>query len=166
MRPAGPADAAALQAIGRLTFTETFGSLYPPADLDHFLETAHGLARIRADLTDPAKKAWLVEAGGQAIGYALAGPCKLPHPGVTADCGEVERLYLARGWQGGGLGSRLLAAALAWLEGEGLRPIWIGVWSENLGAQRLYARHGFEVVGSYEFEVGETRDHELIMLRR
>ena len=54
------------------------------------------------------------------------------------------------------LGRRLFQAALDWLERDGPRTLWIGVWSENLGAQRFYARHGFEKVGEYEFIVGSS----------
>jgi GNAT superfamily N-acetyltransferase len=165
IRRAGPGDAEALAAIGRATFAETFGRLYPPADLAAFLADSHGVARAQADLADPAKAVWLVEAGGEVVGYALAGPCHLPHPEVTPACGELERIYLAKSHQGGGAGGRLLAEALAWLEKDGPRRLWIGVWSENFGAQRLYARHGFTQVGTYEFVVGQTRDHEFILRR-
>ena len=165
IRRAGPADAEALVAIGRATFAETFAHLYPPEDLAVFLADAHSLARARADLADPAKAVWLVESAGEVVGYALAGPCHLPHPEVTADCGELERIYMARAHQGGGGGSQLLTEALAWLEKDGPRQLWIGVWSENVGAQRLYARRGFEKAGTYEFVVGQTRDHEFILRR-
>jgi ribosomal protein S18 acetylase RimI-like enzyme len=165
IRRAAPADAEALVAIGRATFAETFGHLYPPEDLAAFLAEAHGLARASADLADPQKAVWLVEADGEAVGYAVAGPCKLPHPDVTPTCGELERIYLLASHQGGGAGGRLLAETLAWLEKDGPRRLWIGVWSENHGAQRLYARHGFEQVGTYEFAVGQTRDHEFILRR-
>ena len=165
IRRAGPADAEALVAIGRVTFTETFGHLYPPEDLAAFLAEAHSVQRARADLADPAKAVWLVEAGGAVVGYAVAGPCHLPHPEVTSACGELERIYLAASHQGGGTGARLLAEALAWLEKDGPRRLWIGVWSENHGAQRLYARHGFTQVGTYAFVVGKTRDHEFILRR-
>jgi ribosomal protein S18 acetylase RimI-like enzyme len=165
IRPARPRDAEALARIGAVTFAETFAHLYPPEDLAAFLAEAHSVERARADIADPAKAAWLVEDGGEVIGYALAGPCKLPHPEATPDCGELDRIYLRAGRQGGGIGARLFAEAMAWLEKDGPRRIWIGVWSENLGAQRFYARQGFEVVGTYEFVVGETRDHEFIMRR-
>jgi ribosomal protein S18 acetylase RimI-like enzyme len=163
IRRAGSADAAALAAIGARTFGETFGHLYPPADLQRFLAESYDLERTRADLADPAKAAWLVEAGGEAVGYALAGPCALPHPEVTPACGELKRIYLLEAWQGGGLGARLFAETLAWLQSQGPRSIWIGVWSENHGAQRFYARHGFEKVGEYGFRVGETVDREYIL---
>src|SRR5579871_6957383 len=80
IRRAKPADAEALVAIGRATFTETFGHLYPPQDLAAFLAEAHGLARACADLADPGKAVWLAEADGSVVGYAVAGPCHLPHP--------------------------------------------------------------------------------------
>ena len=165
IRRAGPADAPALVAIGQATFAETFGHLYPPEDLAAFLGEAHSVARARADLADPAKAVWLVEAGGEVAGYAVAGPCHLPHPEVTSACGELERIYIAAAHQGAGAGARLLAETLAWLEKDGPRRLWIGVWSENHGAQRLYARHGFELVGTYRFAVGRSFDHELIMRR-
>ncbi len=166
IRRAGPADAQVLAAIGRETFTETFAHLYPPEDLAAFLAEAHSVARAKADLADPAKAVWLVEAaGGEVIGYALACPAKLPHQAVRPEDGELDRIYIRSGRQGGGLGSRLLETALAWLEKDGPRTLWIGVWSENLGAQGLYARHGFKTVGAYKFAVGKTLDHEFIMRR-
>ena len=64
------------------------------------------------------------------------------------------------------LASRLLETALDWLERDGPRTLWIGVWSENFGAQRFYARHGFDQVGEYEFLVGKQRDREFIYRRK
>ena len=166
IRRAGPADAEVLSVLGARTFTDTFGHLYPPEDLSAFLADAYGLDRTRADLADPAKATWLVEADGQAIGYALAGPCSLPHEDVTPGCGELKLLYFLKSWQVGGLGARLFAETLAWLQAGGPRHVWIGVWSENYGAQRFYARHGFENVGGYGFAVGRTVDSEFIFRRR
>jgi GNAT superfamily N-acetyltransferase len=165
IRRAGSADAQTLSAIGAETFVETFGHLYPPDDLAAFLKEAYDLGRTRADLADPKKASWLVEVDGQAIGYALAGPCGLPHAEVTPRCGELKRIYMRKGWQGGGLGLRLFAETMAWLAADGARDIWLGVWSENHGAQRFYARQGFEKVGEYGFAVGSIVDHEYILRR-
>ena len=54
---------------------------------------------------------------------------------------------------------------MAWLQEDGPRDVWIGVWSENYGAQRFYERHGFEKVGEYGFAVGKTVDREFILRR-
>lgn len=165
IRRASIADARALAELGAQTFTETFAHLYPPEDLTRFLAEAYGLPRTLADLRDPAKAAWLIEQDGVTLGYALAGPCALPHPDVTPGCGELKRLYLLRSAQGGGLGGRLFTTAIDWLQRDGPRSIWIGVWSENHGARRFYGRQGFEKVGEYGFEVGNTVDLEFILRR-
>jgi len=165
LRRATPQDAGTVAALGAATFVETFGHLYPPADLAAFLAQAHGSARTEADLADPAKAIWLAEMAGEAIGYALVGPCDLPHSEVAPCDGELKRLYLLQRAQNGGVGRRLFEAAIAWLQKEGPRTVWIGVWSENHGAQRFYQRHHFERVGEYGFRVGDTVDHEFILRR-
>ncbi len=164
VRPALANDARVLTDLGRVTFAETFGHLYPAEDLESFLITEHTPEQYAAWSGDARWGLWIAERGGSAIGYALAGPCGLPHPEVTPDCGELKRIYVVAEAQGAGAGSLLLRQSLDWLDKPG-RRLWIGVWSENHGAQRLYARHGFEQVGTYEFKVGRVRDHEFILRR-
>lgn len=158
-------DADTVSSLGARTFTETFAHLYPVEDLETFLAYAYGLERTRRDLADPDKATWLLELDDEAIGYATAGPCGLPHADVKPGDGELYRIYVLKAFQGGGRGSLLLNTALDWLEKDGPRPLWIGVWSENFGAQKLYDRLGFEKVGEYHFPVGETQDLEFILRR-
>ena len=198
IRRATPADAEALSALSRTCFTQTFGHLYDPADLEAFLDEAYAPDILRSELNDPERATWLLfdepvdeagatretlpsddlpgtpEPGDEApassisqapIGYVTACPAHLPHPDVAPGDGEVQRLYILQGYQGGGRGTLLLNTALEWLERGGPRTIWIGVWSENYGAQRFYTRHGFEIVGDYSFMVGDHADHELITRR-
>jgi ribosomal protein S18 acetylase RimI-like enzyme len=165
IRRALATDAPTLADLGARTFSATFGHLYPPEDLAAFLEASHAVARIDAELADPAWAHWLAEADGEAVGYAVAGPCGLPHAEVTATCGELKRIYLLPSAQGGEAGAALMTAALGWLEAEGRRPVWLGVWSQNARALAFYERRGFERVGTYRFKVGKTLDHELILRR-
>ena len=197
IRRATSADAEALSTLARTCFTQTFGHLYAPADLEAFLDEAYSPDVLRAELEDPNRATWLLfedatdegfsqpdpspadhprtpEPGDEApassapqvpIGYVTACPAHLPHPDVAPGDGEIQRLYILQGHQGGRRGTLLLKTALEWLERDGPRTLWIGVWSENYGAQRFYARHGFEIVGDYSFMVGDHADHELITRR-
>lgn len=165
IRRAVAEDAQALSRIGAETFSETFAHLYPPEDLAQFLADAYDLDKTRRDLADPRKALWIVEQDGEVVGHALAGPCDLPHPEVTETCGELKRIYVLRKLQGSGTGTRLMHEVLDWLEKDGPRRLWIGVWSQNHGAQKLYERHGFSKVGEYEFPVGRVRDREFILRR-
>ena len=166
IRRAGPADAATLSAIGADTFTLTFGHLYPPEDLAAFLAESHSTASYAKLLDDPRYGLWLLEDDVRAVGFAVAGPCGLPHPDVDPADGELKRLYLLPDVQDRGWGGKLVADSVAWLEHEGRQRIWISVWSENFGAQRFYARHGFGKVAEYEFPVGRVRDIEFMYRRK
>ena len=197
IRRAAPADAEALSALSRTCFTQTFGHLYDPADLETFLDEAYAPGVLRAELEDPNRATWLLfedvanegfsqpgsspadhpsaplpgdeaptsSAPHAPIGYVTACPAPLPHPDVAPGDGEIQRLYILQGHQGAGRGTLLLETALEWLERDGPQTLWIGVWSENYGAQRFYARHGFEIVGEYSFMVGNHADRELITRR-
>ena len=169
LRPAGPDDAETLSALGWETFLDTFvhgfAIPYPPADLDAFFAASYAPACFAALLADDARRAWIAERGGAAVGFATAGPCTLPHPDVRPGDGELHRLYVRRAEQGGGLAGRLMDEAMRWLERDGAGPVWLGVWSGNLRAQRFYARYGFERVGEYDYPVGRTLDHEFILRR-
>jgi GNAT superfamily N-acetyltransferase len=60
------------------------------------------------------------------------------HEGV----GWIEQLYLAPAAVGQGLGSRLLALALAELPG----PVRLWTFQANTGARRFYERQGFSAI--------------------
>lgn len=165
IRRAVPADAVMLSGLAARTFIETFGHLYPAEDLEHFLHDAYAPEKQAVILAHPDYAVWLLEDDGVAVGHAAAGPCGLPHAEVAPGDGELKRLYLLASHQGGGWGGRLFAEAERWLLRHGPRTLWIGVWSENFGAQRFYARHGFEQVGTYGFPVGRVRDLEFILRR-
>jgi ribosomal protein S18 acetylase RimI-like enzyme len=169
IRTAEVSDAPVLADLARETFIETFGPLYPPSDLNAFLEQSYALDVIARQIADPNQR-WLIaendgESGVQALGYAQAGPCSLPHPDVRAAHGELKRIYLRSQAKGTGLGRDLMRQILDWIEQSFDGPVWIGVWSENHRAQALYRKFGFEKAGEYEFHVGETRDQEFILMR-
>lgn len=159
-------DAAALAELGALTFTETFGHLYPPEDLAEFLRQSHSVARWQSLLTDPDVAVWLAAAGDTApVGFIVAGSCKLPVENLEPLAGEIRQLYVWSKFHNRKLGTRLLDTALDWLAAEKRVPLYVGVWSENYGAQRLYGRYGFKKIGEYFFPVGRTRDREFILKR-
>ena len=169
IRPARPEDAAALGALGRQTFVDTFvegfGIPYPADDLNAFLDASFDPAPMRAKLAEPGCAWWVAERDGALLAFANVGPNGLPHPDARPSHMERRRLYVARAAQGLGLGSKLLTLSLDWMQAHTDGPLWIGVWSGNLKAQKLYAAHGFEKAGEYDYPVGAWRDREFILRR-
>jgi len=165
IRRASKEDAAEIAQLAAATFTETFGHLYPPEDLASYVTSAYTRQACFDTLSDPRMAYWMAGAEGEpAVGFALAGYCKLPVEGLEPTSGELRQLYVRTAHQNRRLGTLLFDAALAWLEAH-YSPLYIGVWSKNLGAQRFYGRYGFVKVGEYGFAVGKTIDREFILRR-
>lgn len=169
IRPARVEDAEVLASLAKSTFIETFvegfAIPYPKDDLEAFFAASLGVDKTRARLLDPSEAWWVAEDGSAIVGFACAGPNTLPHPDARPTHAELRRLYVARAAQGRGVGTALLDEALAWMAAHTDGPLWIGVWSGNLKAQRLYAAHGFEKVGEYQYPVGRWLDDEHILRR-
>lgn len=169
IRPARLDDAAALAEIGRETFIDTFvtgfGIPYPEGDLTAFLNASFNADTIRKKLQEPGAAWWVAERDGELLAFANTGPNTLPHPDARPSHAELRRLYIGRDAQGLGLGTKLLKLALDWMEAHTDGPLWIGVWSGNLKAQKLYAAYGFEKAGEYDYPVGAWNDHEFILRR-
>jgi ribosomal protein S18 acetylase RimI-like enzyme len=158
-----------LQKLMRATFTETFGPLYPPADLAAYLDQAYAAEPLAVQLSD-VRNFWqlVLDDDGDPAGYLQCLPAHLPHPDLRPDAhGEIERIYVLKSQQGRGFGRSLMDRALTHFgERYGDAPQWIGVWSGNLRAQALYRAYGFEKAGEYIFPVGETEDLEFIFRRQ
>lgn len=169
IRPACPEDAAALGALGRQTFIDTFvtgfGIPYPPHDLAAFLDASFSPEPTATKLAEPGAAWWVAEGESGLLAFANAGPNTLPHPDARPDHAELRRLYVSRDAQGLGLGTRLLSLSLDWMEANTEGPLWIGVWSGNLKAQKLYTAHGFHKAGEYQYPVGAWLDDEFILRR-
>ena len=160
---ATPNDGELLCRLGRETFIETFGHLYSAEDLTSFL-TENFQPQIQAEEAgDPNYHLAISYLGGEAVGYAKSGPNKLPITNPAQPAYELHRIYLRRKAKGCGLGKMLLNDALAFFAKQGAGGIYLGVWAENIRAQKFYAGFGFRVIGEYDFMVGAQADHELIM---
>ena len=165
VRRATDKDAAELAHLGEVTFTETWAHLYPPADSAAYVASAFTEKACLAKLADSRMAYWLVNAEGEpAVGFAFAGYCKLPVANLEPTAGELRQLYVRAAYQKQRLGTLLFNAAVEWLEAH-YSPLYVGVWSENYGAQRFYGRYGFVKVGEYGFPVGQTVDREFILKR-
>lgn len=164
MRRADSDDAATLAHLGATTFTETFGHLYPPEDLHAYLAGSHSVNAWTRALADSQRAVWLATlADATPVGFIAVGACKLPVENLEPTAGEVHQLYVLARHHNLRVGTQLMAVGLEWLQSQGRTPLYVGVWSENFGAQRFYGRYGFDKVGEYGFPVGKTVDREFIL---
>ncbi|MBM4195710.1 MAG: GNAT family N-acetyltransferase [Gammaproteobacteria bacterium] len=167
VRRATAEDAVALADVGSATFVENFGHLYTLDDLQAFLVGSHSPAARARQLAEPGVAVWLAELPGEpAIGYVTIGSCKLPVDNLEAQAAEIRQLYVRKRWHNQQLGARFMQIGLDWLAEQGRTPLYVGVWSENYGAQRFYERYGFTKIGEYGFPVGKKIDREFILKQK
>ncbi|HEV7208328.1 MAG TPA: ribosomal protein S18-alanine N-acetyltransferase [Mycobacteriales bacterium] len=93
---------------------------------------------------------------------ALAGYAGLAVGGPEA---YVQTLAVAPGQQRRGLGARLLQGMIAEATHRGARQVGLEVRADNAGAQRLYARHDFQVAGRRRGYYQPSGQDALVMLR-
>ncbi|MEO7493549.1 MAG: GNAT family N-acetyltransferase [Massilia sp.] len=163
-----PGDEHALALVGQATFLETFaGILSGKAIVSHCLQ-AHAAGIYRDWLADSAVRIWLAAvAPDQApVGYLVLAPAQLPLDDLAEGELEIKRIYCLRRFQGGGLGKRMLNAALEHARAQGAPRVLLGVYANNAEAIAFYRHHGFEIVGARTFNVGGTTYHDHIMGRR
>ncbi|NWG52959.1 MAG: GNAT family N-acetyltransferase [Hydrogenophilaceae bacterium] len=161
-RDATCADAPALTRHWRDTFMATFGHLYPPADIEAYF-AKHDEAQTVREIEDASSRCRLALDAGRIIAAAKMGAYKLPVDPVGARVRELHRLYVVEEAKGAGVAAALMDWTIAAALGEGADALYLGVWRFNHRAQRFYRRYGFEIVGEYEFVVGDTRDPEFVM---
>ncbi len=165
LRPATPADAAALAELGRASFVAAFGHLYAPEDLAAFLAEYRTEAKYREHLADPPTLVEVADEDGRLAAYCLIvrghrfdeQPEPRPERPVF-----VSQLYCAPGMTGRGLGAALLEWAIAEARTWDADALQLSVFSENFGAQRFYQRFGFGKVADIDFWVGNHRDDEFL----
>ena len=103
-------DAEALVELGAQTFTDTFGHLYQPDDLEIFLQN-HSMANWEKELTDPAFEVRIAERDGRLVGYVKLGPPHLPFE-PRGEAAELRQLYVVEEMKGQGIANNVIRWAI------------------------------------------------------
>jgi ribosomal protein S18 acetylase RimI-like enzyme len=109
---------------------------------------AHTDAQVRdwiRDVVIPGRETWAAVAGDLVVGM------------MVLDGAELDQLYIAPGWTGRGIGSRMVELA------KELRPGGLALFTfqVNQGARRFYERHGFLLIDESEGSRNEERQPDV-----
>lgn len=160
-RDARPEDAPAIARLGAVTFVETFGELYDPADLALFLQS-HAVADWQRQLADPDYAVRVGEADGKLGAYAKVGPPSLPFT-PRGHSTELRQFYIRKPWHGSGAAAELMTWVLDEARRRDAKHLYLSVFTDNHRARRFYARYGFVEEGPYTFMVGNHADEDIVM---
>jgi len=153
-----------LRELSIRTFTDAFAEANTQKDMEMYVAEAFSEEQLKAEIQDAQATFYLLKSGeDDTLGY-----CKLKYgpPSAVKTNGnalEICRLYVSQDYQRQGLGQWMLEQIRKKALKEKLDFVWLGVWSQNPGAIRLYERLGFQKIGSYTFILGEDPQTDLIM---
>jgi diamine N-acetyltransferase len=154
IRRAAPADAGLVSVLGGVTFYEAYFEQDSPPGLAEYILESFEVNKIRAEIENPRATFFIVYLDGHAVGYAKMRTDSQVDCVPEADAIEIQRIYLVERTFGKGIGAVLLNHCLDFAREQGFSTVWLGVWEENVRAQRFYAKFGFERVGTITFPYG------------
>ena len=160
-RTATAVDAEALAELGAHTFTDTFGHLYEPTDLEIFLQN-HSPENWDKELNDPAFEVRVAENDGKLVGYVKLGPPHLPFE-PRGEAAELRQLYVVEEVKGQGVAQALMEWVIDRARDRRADHLYLSVFTENHRARRFYEKFGFEPEGTYAFMVGNQADEDIVM---
>lgn len=190
IRPARQTDAAALAAVAAVTFplacpphtTDEAKAAFVAsvlseerfeeyiADGDRLLLVAESDGADTAGGLDPAGEPGAPGNHSSLVGYTMLNVVEPSDPDVVAaltlrPAVELSKCYVMPGAHGSGVASALMQASLRAAATTGAAGVWLGVNEENARAQRFYAKHGFQRVGSKHFLVGDRLEDDFVLER-
>lgn len=144
---------------------EAHRSAVDPVELQRFAAEAFSVARMQADLSDPTMFFLLAQMGDKVCGMVRLHPSTPPTCVQVARPVELARLYLEADAIGRGVGSKLMATALARAAADGYETCWLCVWTGNQRAINFYQRWGFETLDLVFLPVIDSQVPCLVMAR-
>jgi ribosomal protein S18 acetylase RimI-like enzyme len=163
IRPASHLDLAALQAIGRKTFAETFADSNSEENLAAYLAAGFSEDKLKAELQNDNSQFYFALQKEEVIGYLKVNWGDAQSEKQNPHALEIERIYVLQQYHGTQVGALLYQQALSIAQTRKAPYIWLGVWEENPRAIRFYQKQGFVEFGEHIFQLGDDAQRDVLM---
>jgi ribosomal protein S18 acetylase RimI-like enzyme len=145
IRPAVPADAAAIAALHVAVWREAYRD-QAPAEAIRVLDLPYRRARWVAMLAQAERTVLVAERAGRIVGIGTAGAATVPE---LSGHGEILYLYVDAACARGGIGRALMRDLALALQAQGYSSIALGVVEGNQPAIAFYRKLGGRLSGAY-----------------
>lgn len=154
---------AALQQIGRQTFSETFAESNSAENMAKYLGEAYSHEKLSAELNNPNSFFYFAMLGEKVIGYLKINMGGSQTELKDNDALEIERIYVLKDYHGKKVGQLLFDKAIAIAKQQHLAYVWLGVWEENKRALQFYTKNGFVEFDQHVFVLGDEAQTDIMM---
>jgi ribosomal protein S18 acetylase RimI-like enzyme len=154
---------AALQQIGRQTFSETFAESNTAENMAKYLGEAYSFEKLSAELNNPNSLFYFAILDEKVIGYLKLNMSGSQTELKDNDALEIERIYVLKDYHGKKVGQLLFDKAIAIANQQHLAYVWLGVWEENKRALQFYTKNGFVEFDQHVFVLGDEAQTDIMM---
>ena len=163
IRQANIEDLAALQAIGRETFAESYSDGNTEENMAAYLDSGFSEVKLKSELQNENSQFYFAEKDGEIIGYLKVNFGNAQSEKEDPNSIEIERIYVLQKYHGKQVGSFLYEQALAIAKARKSPYLWLGVWEMNPRAIRFYEKNGFVEFGEHIFQLGDDAQRDVLM---
>ena len=164
LRTASIKDVALIADFARQTFETAFGPDNDPEDMHAYLDACFTNDQINKELENPGIAYLLAYADNQVVGYVKLEAGPPPDYDAALKPVQLSRIYVASNLLGKGVGTQLMQLTLQECRQLGYESVWLGVWDQNLRAQKFYRRCGYKKIGKKSFILGSDTQVDTVYL--
>jgi diamine N-acetyltransferase len=166
IRKATYKDAEYIALLGRITFTETFGHLFPVQDeLDIYLTDTFSVQKIRSSLLKENNVFWLVLVDDLPVGYAKFKKKSWFDDADTEGVSQLQKIYILKDFIKHKLGFSLYQHLENQAIGNKSNKLWLVVLHTNQRAIQFYEKLGFEKTKPHYFDIGSQHFEFELMVK-
>ena len=155
-------DDGVLAALARDCYVPYYAHLWAPGAMQAYLAATYEPARVAAELRDPNVRFELASLAGTAV--ALSKLVLRHDRAGLPNAAYLERVYVAPGVLGRGVGRALVARACEAAEAAGRESIWLRAMASSQRPIASYQAAGFVACGAESFDGPGMLDAERPML--
>lgn len=152
-----------LKQISIKTFTETFADTNTEDDLSKYLDSSFNDEKLRSEIEEEGSTFYLAQIGSEVAGYLKINRDEAQTEIQDPKALEIERIYVAKKYQGEGVGRLLFQKGLDIAKANNLVFVWLGVWEHNQKAIDFYKKNGFVAFDKHIFKLGDDVQTDILM---
>ena len=159
IRRANISDFKILAQLAKKTFIESHGHSAKEKSISNYLNKYYTEEAIKIELSNPEFIYFVLEYNKIPIGFSKI-TLNTNHEQIEeSDLVLLDRIYVLEEHIGKKLGWELFQANLNYSKENKQNGMWLHTWVENKKAIDFYLKTGFNIIGSYDFQIDETHSN-------
>lgn len=167
IRPVASDETEKLRAFAEHTFRIAWEHMNDPADFEDYCTKNFSTENFILEMNAPDAMFFFAEEGPEVLAYLKLNYNRTPEDWPEKESAvQLERIYVAPGQQGKGIGKYLLDFTEKEATRTGHPWVWLSVWQDAPRSVAFYQQNGYEIFGTEVFQVGSDPQLDWVMKKR